>query len=277
MKPEVTRREDGTIVLKITIPADEVEKVRLKVEKNLLQNVSAPGFRKGKVPANIAKQRVSKEAIREEVLKEIVPDAYNKAIKEEGLQPIISPRLHVEEFEEGTGVTFEAETAETPKINLGEYKKAIQDVTAKSKIIVTGKENDQKKPNMDEVLAAALKEVKMDVPKVIVEQEANRLISQMLDELKTLGLTLDQYLSSRGKTGDDVRKEYEEKAENDLKLEFFLREVADIEKITVEQKDIDEALASVSDPKQREEVSKNPYFLANIIRQQKTLDFLSKI
>ncbi len=277
MKPEITRKEDGTIVLKITIPAGEVEKNRKKVTEDLQKQVSAPGFRKGKVPSQIAKNRIPKDLVQEEVLKQLVPEAYNKAIKEENLQPIISPRLHVETFDEGTGIVFEAETTEAPKIEVGDYKKAVQDVTAKSKIVIPGKNDENQKPNLDDVISAAMKEVKMTIPQILKEQEANRLLSQLLDELKSLGLNLDQYLGSRGKTADEIRKEYEDRAERDLKLEFFLRKVADDEKITVEPQDIETALATVQDPKQRDEIAQNPYFLANIIRQQKTLDYLSNL
>lgn len=277
MKPEITRKEDGTIVLKVTVPAAEVEKARKKVEEELTKQVSAPGFRKGKVPSNMAKQRIPKDLLQEEVLKQIVPEEYNKAVKEADLQPIISPRLHIETFDEGTGLVFEAETAEAPKVEVGDYKKAVKEVTAKSKIAVPGKNEEEQKPNLDDVITAALKSVKTTIPQILKEQEANRLLSQLLDELKSLGLNLDQYLASRGKTADEIRKEYEEKAEKDLTLEFFLRTVADQEKITVEPADIENALGTVQDPKQREEIAKNPYFLANIIRQQKTLDFLASL
>jgi trigger factor len=111
----------------------------------------------------------------------------------------------------------------------------------------------------------------------LIEQEANRLLSQLLDEIKRLGVSLDQYLASRGNTDKELRMEYEERAEKDLKLEFLLRRIADEEKITVEQQDIDKAVSEIKDEKQRKEVSSNPYLVAAIIRQQKTLDFLSKI
>lgn len=277
MKPTVTRKDDGTIVIKLHIPADVVNKAKEEITLELVKHVSLPGFRKGKVPAQMAREKLSKELVQEETLKKVVPEAYNSVVKAEGLTPIVSPRLHIESFDEEKGVTLEAETAEAPKVTLGKYKDAVKDVTAKSKIIVPGKEEKDQKPNLDQILASALKEVKVTIPKVIIDQEANRLLSQMLDELKSLGLTLEQFLASRNKTGEEVRKDYEDKAEQDLKLEFFLREVADVEKITVEPQDIEEALNGITDPKQREEVSRNPYFVANIIRQQKTLNFLTTI
>jgi trigger factor len=126
-------------------------------------------------------------------------------------------------------------------------------------------------------LDAALTSSKVEIPKILVEQETDRLLSQLLDELKTLGVTLDQYLASRNKTGEQLRAEYAERAEKDLKLEFMLRKIADEEKITVEQADIEKALGEIKDEKQKKDVASNPYLVAAIIRQQKTLDFLSKL
>ena len=191
------------------------------------------------------------------------------------MTPIITPHIHIEVFTEGTDIVFTAETCEEPKIVLGKYKDEVKKITAKSKIIVPGKE--EKKASLDEILEAALKTAKIVIPQILVESETSRLLSQMLDELKKLGLTLDQYLSSKKLDAEQLRNEYKKKAEQDLQLEFFLRSVADEEKITVEKEDIELALASIENPSEREEIMKNPYLVASIIRQQKTITFLSSL
>jgi FKBP-type peptidyl-prolyl cis-trans isomerase (trigger factor) len=286
MKSEITRLEDGTITIKITVPSADVEKERAKVKAELSKHVSAPGFRKGNVPKKIADERLPKATVQEETLKNVVPDAYNEVVKKENLHPIISPKLHIEIFDEGTDLVFEAVTAEEPKVELGEYQAAVKKVTrtakkVEPKIIVPGKEGEQKEdpkgPVVDDVLEAALQNAKILVPKVLVEEEANRLLTQMVDELKRLGMTLDQYLAARGQTAEEVRIGYEAKAQRDLQLEFLLKAIADKENIAVEEKDITEALSRFQDPKNREEVAKNPYFLAALIRQQKTIDFLMQL
>jgi FKBP-type peptidyl-prolyl cis-trans isomerase (trigger factor) len=275
MKHEVTREKDGTIKFTITIPWSTAEKAREKVLDQMSKEVTLPGFRKGAAPKNLAMAKLSKEKVNEETLKSIIPDSYIEAVKKEKILPIVNPRIHVEAFEEGTDVVFSAETTEEPKVTLSEYKDAVKKITAKSKIALPGKE--ETKPNMNEVIEAVLKSSDITVSHILVEQEVNRLLAQHLDELKTLGLTLEQYLASRGKTAEQLREEYDKKALDDIKLEFTLRKIADKEKITIEQKDIDEALATIKDPEQKKSLLSNPYFLTSILRQQKTLDFLSKI
>lgn len=275
MQKEITKAPDGTITLKITIPWKDVEEERAKVTDNLVKNVQVPGFRRGTAPKKVAEQHLKKEVIQEEVLKNVLGRAYNDAVKAENLTPIITPRVHVDTFEDGTDLTFTADLCEAPEVELENYKDAVSKITAKSKIIVPGKE--EQKPNMDDILEEVLKTATVAIPKVLYEQEANRLLSQTLDELKSLGLSLEQYLASRNKTAEQMRAEYEEKAKKDLSLEFVLRKIADTEKITVENADIENAVKEIKDEKQKQQVIQNPYLVASIIRQQKTLDFLGNL
>lgn len=275
MQVEKTQAEDRTITLKITIPWNTVEQARTRVVDHLVKQVQVSGFRRGMAPRNVAEQHLKKELVQEEVLKEVLGKAYNEAVKQEKLTPIITPRVHVDTFEDGTDLVFSAELCEAPEITMGDYKKDVKEVTAKSKIAIPGKE--EQKPNVDAILDAVVKNAQVVIPKVLYEQEANRLLSQMLDELKSLGLSLDQYLASRGKKSEDLRAEYEEKAKRDLSLEFVLRKIADDEKITVENSDLEDVLKDVKDEAQKQQLMANPYLLASIIRQQKTLDFLTKI
>lgn len=275
LKEGLVRKEDGTIEMTIVIPWAEAKKAQEEIEEELTKQVKIAGFRPGQAPKKIAKAKLNPELVREEMLKKVVGKAYNDAIKRHNINPLITPRVHIEVFTEGTDIIFMAETCEEPEIELGKYKDAIAKVTAKSKILVPGKEPE--KASLDDILDAALEASKINVPAVLIENEVSRLLTQMLDELKKLGLTLDQYLESRKLDPEKLREEYKKKAETDLKIEFFLRKVADEEKITVEKDDIEKALASIENPTEREEVMKNPYLVASIIRQQKTISFLSQL
>ena len=278
-KPGLVRRKDGTIEITIVIPWNEAKKAQESIEAELVKSVKIAGFRPGQAPKNIAKERLNPELVKEEVLKKVVGVAYNEEVKKNNLNPIINPHIHIDVFTEGTDIMFTAETCEEPAIELGKYKEEIKKVTSKAKIIVPGKESADEKPGdkLDEILTVALKTASITVPSILIESETTRLLSQMLDELKKLGLTLEQYLSSKNLEADKLRDEYKAKAEQDLKLEFFLRKVADEEKITVDKEDIERALATIENPKEREEVMKNPYMVASIIRQQKTITNLSNL
>lgn len=274
---EVKKLPDGTIEIKVTIPWSEVEIVRKEVIDALVAEVELQGFRKGKAPRDLAEKSLSKEKVKEQVLKKVISASYADIIAKNEIKPIIYPQIHVEEFDEGTKASYTAKTCEAPTVELKDYKDAVKSLTSKSKIVIPGKSEEERKIPLDEILKTALNSTVITISEVLTEQEATRLLSQFLDELKTLGMTLDSYLASKGITGEKLREEYKKKAEEDIKLEFLLRKIADEEKITVEKEDIEKAINEISDPKQKDEISKNPYLVASIIRQQKTLDFLSKI
>ncbi|MDO8583194.1 MAG: trigger factor [bacterium] len=279
------KEANGTIALTITIPHADVKKTWEEVFEGVVKNAEVQGFRKGKAPRKMVEEKVDKEKIREEVLKHLLPIAYTEAIKNQGIKPIINPKIHVEKLEdpsEDKDWQFTALTCEMPVIKLDKYKEAIQKVTAAAtfdvaprKIIVPGKEPVPAK--FEDIVKALLENVTAEIPRILVDNETDKLLSQTLEDVKKLGLTLDQYLQSTGKNPEILRSEYRKKAENDIKLEFALLKVAEEEKIAVEEKEIDEAISAAKSEDEKKNLEANRYLLASILRQQKTLDFLKNL
>jgi len=276
MESEITRQEDGTIVLNITIPHSLIKKTTEDVIIQTAQETSIPGFRKGKAPKKLVADKIDKGKVKEETLGKLLPQAYAEAVKKHDIKPILNPRIHVNELSDDKDWQFTASTCEAPEVDLDNYKEEIKKLTAKSKIIVPGKEERGEIP-VNELLNTLIQGTKIKVSKIIVEQEVERLLAQTLDEIKRLGLTLDQYLSSIKKTAEDLRKEYEKKALSDIKLEFALSKIAEEEKISVSEKDVEDAIKSAKDESERKGLEANRYLLASIIRQQKTLDFIKNL
>lgn len=275
MKSVLAKLQDGTITLTITIPAETVKKAREEVLAHATEEAELPGFRKGKAPQNMVEEKLDPLKVQEDVLRHLLPKAYSDAVLEHKLRPIINPKIQITKFDTDKDVEFVATTCEMPEIQLGEYKKAVKDVTAKAKIALPGKE--EKQVNFDEVIQAILTSATVTVPTILVESEVDRLLSQLLDEVKTLGLTLDQYLSSTHKTVETVKKEYETRATQDISVEFVLQKIAEEEKIAVSEKEIEEAITKAPTPQEKENLEKNKYLLAAILRQQKTIDYLKTL
>jgi FKBP-type peptidyl-prolyl cis-trans isomerase (trigger factor) len=275
MNSIINKLEDGTIELTITIPVSLIKKTREQIIEEHAKVAEIPGFRKGMAPKHIVEKSLNENHIREDILRRLLPQTYSEAVKKHNLNPIINPKIHVKKLEENKDWEFTALTAELPQINLGDYKDAIRKITSKSKIIIPGKQSTP--VSFEEISNALIENIKFTVPKIIIDVEVDRLLSQTLDEIKRLGLTLDQYLSSTGKTIDSLRSEYTQKAEKDIKLEFILQKIAQEEKIKVEEKEIEEAINQAKDEKERKNLEENKYLLASIIRQQKTLDFIKSL
>lgn len=271
------REENGTIKLTISLPWEEVQKEKETVIENAVKNAELPGFRKGKAPRKMVEEKLDPLKIQEEVLRTLLPKAYVQAVEEHKIAPIMNPKIHVEKLEDGKAWIFSALTCERPKIEMGDYKDKVKGITAKAKIIIPGKEEAKKEPSLDELVKAVLDSMKVTVPELLVEQEVDRLLSQLLDDVKRLGLTLDQYLASTGRNAEQLREEYKKRAENDIKLELALSQIAEDEKISVDEKEIEEAILKAKDEKEKKHLEANRYMLASIIRQQKTLDFLKNL
>ncbi len=288
----IQKQPNGTITLIITIPFEAVKKAWGEVVDEAVKNAEIKGFRIGKAPRNLVEPKLDKEKIREEVLKKLLPVSYIEAVKTHSINPIINPKIHVDKLEDPLGESgkdwqFTALTCEAPVVKLASYKDAIKKVTAaatfdvaKSKIVIPGKplgEPQDQTPKFEDIVKALLEAVNVTIPEILVENETDRLLSQTLDEVKRLGLTLDQYLSSTGRNPQALREEYRKKAENDIKLEFTLQKIAEEEKITVEEKEINEAILKAKNEEERKNLESNRYLLASILRQQKTLDFLKNL
>ena len=272
------KEPNGTIRLTITIPSADVKKTWEEMMLEVVNNAEVQGFRKGKAPRKLVEEKADKEKIREEVLKKLLPIAYTQAVKTQGIKPIINPKIHVEKLADpdtNKDWQFTALTCEAPIIKLGKYKENIQKITAKSKIIIPGKEPVPVK--FEDIVKALLDNITAEIPGILIDNETDRLLSQTLEDVKKLGLTLDQYLSSTGKNPQILREEYRKKAENDIKLEFTLLKIAEEEKIVVEEKEIEEAIKASKNDDERKNLEANRYLLASILRQQKTLDFLKNL
>ncbi len=275
IKTEIKKLEDGTIDINVVLPWSVVKKTKDEVIDEHVKDATLPGFRKGKAPKDIVEKSLDGGHIKEDVLRKLLPEAYAKAINDLKIKPIISPKIHVQKIDENQDWEFSAQTCEMPTIDLGNYKAEVKKITGKSKIVVPGKE---KAPvSFEEITKALLDSSKITIPAVIIDQEVEKLLAQTLDEIKRLGLTLDQYLASTGKNIDALRDGYKVKAETDVKLEFILQEIARSENITVEDKEIEDALNTAKTPAERQNLEQNKYLLASIIRQQKTLDFLKNL
>ena len=269
------KSDDNTITFSITIPFAFVKKTREEVLEELTKQTNLPGFRKGKAPKKLVEGKIDPEKVHEETLKKLLPKAYIQAVEEHKIRPVINPKIQITKMKDNEDWQFDAITCEAPVIDLKNYKEAVKSITAKSKIVIPGKETTP--PNFDEIIKALLEAVSATIPGILVEQEMQRFLSQTLDEVKQLGLTLDQYLSSTGRTTETLQEEARKRAENEIKIEFVLSKVADSENIAVEEKEIEEAIQKAKDPKERENLERNRYVLASILRQQKTLDFLKNL
>jgi len=107
--------------LHVEVPEAVATQEFARVSDEYKKHVRVPGFRKGKAPLGLIKRRFAGD-IREEVIRKLVPDAYDQAIKDQQVHPLGEPALENLEAEEGKPLVFDAEFEVLPEIKLPTYK-----------------------------------------------------------------------------------------------------------------------------------------------------------
>jgi trigger factor len=123
MKMEVTELGPMKRALKIEVPADEVTQRFARAYVELNRQVNIPGFRPGKVPLALLEKRYAK-TVEEDVIRSLVPDFYDKAIRQAGIVPVLVeiPPLDRVKIKKNEPFTFTATVEIKPKIELRDYK-----------------------------------------------------------------------------------------------------------------------------------------------------------
>lgn len=122
MKANAERIEKNTVQLDIEVDAEQVSQALDKAYRKMVKQVNIPGFRKGKTPRPIFERFVGKEAIYEEAMESLVPEAYFQAVEETGIEPIDQPKMEIVQAEDGKPVVLKATVEVKPEVVLGQYK-----------------------------------------------------------------------------------------------------------------------------------------------------------
>ena len=272
-----------TFEILVTIPWSEIKKERESVAKEAGKEMEIKGFRKGMAPPKIVLEHFDKQKLLEAVLSKILPDNYQKAVSRFGLKPIASPKIELVSNKDEDDWQVKFTSCEIPDVSLGNYKDDLRGQKAASKIWKPGEKPEEKEKEIKESKEAKLqkaieylqKNIKVEVSDLLLEEEVTHKLSQLLDQSQKLGITIEQYLTSLGKTTAQLREEYKIASEKNLSLEFILNKIAETEKITVSSEEIEKAVSSAKSEEEKKSLEAQKYLLASILRQQKTLDFLS--
>ena len=114
--------ENQQVVLTIEEDAAELDKALKRAVKRISNQVSIPGFRKGKAPRKIVERHVGKDALMEEAFGLLAPKAFDNALEQEKIVPVSRPKTEVVTLEEGKNVVFKVTVTPEPEVKLGQYK-----------------------------------------------------------------------------------------------------------------------------------------------------------
>ena len=116
----VNKPETNVVEIEFTADKETFDAACDKAFKKNVKNISVPGFRKGKAPKHIIEKMYGKGVFYDEALNEIVPAAYEEAIKDQNFAIVSQPEFDVVSIDDD-GVTFKAKFYVKPEVAIKDY------------------------------------------------------------------------------------------------------------------------------------------------------------
>lgn len=279
-------QDKNTYLFNVHIPAQDVTKAYDESFTHMQKDLQVEGFRKGKVPKDIAKKHLKPDSVYEHAAQDIISEAYKQILAEYKIQPLASPRIELKSAQKDADWELELSVAVRPTVVLGDYKAVIAEVKKEAKagaIWTPGKTEEKKDPQQEQrereqllqaILQKLIAKIVIEISPILIESELNKRLTRLVDDVQKIGLSMDGYLASKSETMDSVKEKYTKEIEESLKLEFILDELADAEKVTLEKEEMDKFLASMKAEGNARDIETNAYLYAMLLRRQKLFDVI---
>ncbi|MGY0061781.1 trigger factor [Streptomyces sp. LZ34] len=121
MKSAVETLNPTRVRLTVEVPFEELKPSLDAAYKKINQQVTVPGFRKGKIPARVIDQRFGRGAVLEEAVNDALPKFYSDAVNEGELNPLGQPEVDITELKDNELLAFTAEVDVRPAIEIPDY------------------------------------------------------------------------------------------------------------------------------------------------------------
>ena len=121
IKQEKTKNKNE-LKLTFTVEAEKFDEAIMNVFKKSAKYFNIPGFRKGKAPFKIVEKYYGDDIFYEDAFNDLVPEIYDKEIKDNKIDAVSKPEIDVVQMEKGKDLIFTAIVATKPDFKLGKYK-----------------------------------------------------------------------------------------------------------------------------------------------------------
>jgi FKBP-type peptidyl-prolyl cis-trans isomerase (trigger factor) len=285
---------DSEVELVGEIPYSVVAPYREVALKHIAEHLSLPGFRPGKVPADMALKKVGELAVLEEAAELFVKDFYIELIEEHKVEAVGRPDIRVTNLPAGRqGLQPDNPLALTvratvyPEVTLpknwkGLHEKIVlqpalpasdEEVTKTLEDLRQSRKKEDVVPELSDEFAKSvgafdslehlktqihkgigeekarqardvrrgrlieelLKQSTLTVPKLFIESELEKIMSQMREDVTRFGMKFEEYLKKSNKTEEAVRQDFREQARKRAQLQLLLNKIATEEKLEVDE------------------------------------------
>ncbi len=234
MAHTVTRRQSGDIELTITLPWTQVAAEIAKQTQAAVAAAKLPGFRPGKAPASLVEPQLDKNQLYSATVQALLPPAYAAAVKDRQLKPILYPHIHVSKIDPDQDWVFTLHTCEVPTVTLIDYQP-----------LVAGVAKDPADTRIVRILDVLRQRAGLNLPDMLVEEEANHRLSALVENLTQLGMTTKSYLEAKKITSENLKAAMARDARADLEAEFILSHIQTEQKLPDRKHTLDYLLTLV--------------------------------
>ena len=284
----VIKKIDSTeIEISGELDSGAFEKYRPAAMRKLGENLELPGFRKGHVPPNILLEKLGPMKILEEMTELALRELYPKIIAENKIEAIDRPRITITKIADNNPLGFKITQTVLPEIKLPDYRKIAGEINKKldaeeKPIEGTEEEVQEKKLRVKDkrrlaIVDAILDKTEIALPKVLVERQMDRFMSEMHENLTRMQVKLEDYLTHTKKTEAEVREASRPDAEKRVRTQLLLESISKTEKIEIPHSEIEQELKHILEHYKNsdEEVARD--YVTNVIRNTKTFELLETL
>ena len=122
MKTKFKKLSDSRVEITVTLDANDLKPAYKKALEKLAKEIKVEGFRKGKVPTEVAKKFIPENDLNSETVDFAVRSTVIEAFKKEEKSPLVLPSVNVTKYVPGEMVEYTATADIIPDIKLGDYK-----------------------------------------------------------------------------------------------------------------------------------------------------------
>lgn len=200
----LSRPLNGNLELTLTILWDRVQKAYDSAVDEAVSDAQLPGFRKGKAPRSLVEPKLDRNHTLSHALGHLLPEVYAAAVKEHNLKPLLNPQIKIVSGKERETWTFTATTCEAPKVTLPKKLKPLDKLITETRVLI---------------------------PDLLTAEEASHRLAALVENITQLGMTIEQYLTTKKMTAEELKAKLAQEAKSDLVSEFILLEVQKEQKL----------------------------------------------
>ncbi len=175
-----------------------------------------------------------------------------------------------------------AEDLPLPELNdefaqsIGDFKTLIELKEKIKENLQKEKENRAKDKYRAEILNTIGNSVIIDMPKILIDAEVDRMMAQLEGDVARFGGTVQDYFVHMKKTEEDMRLEWRVEAERRAKVQMIMNEIAHTEKITSSKEEIDAQVSLIQAQFKDADVTRIEAYVSQMLQNEKVLALLEK-